>query len=313
MSENTGAAPDAPAPTAPAVAAPAPVPAPPASASPPQAGSAPAQAGLARFLRGIRIREDLAWKTGTLLGGACLGALLAFWFLITIGEGPFISPAILPGPFEVVAAFPRLHFDHALVRSCLISLARVTAGFLIAAVAALPLGIAMGASTRCKAFFAPVSTIGGYVPIAALVPLTISWFGIDETQKIAFLAIASFVMLLPMVVRAIDKVDDVYLHTGYTLGADGWQAVRHVLVPVALADIYGSLRLLYGVGWGYIILAEVVGADKGLGYLIQLSQRRNMMAEMYAVLGVIVALSLGIDWALRKLGQRLFPYAKQEA
>lgn len=279
---------------------------------PPAPGPSPPR-GIRTLLQHLRIREELGWKASSIHGVVCLTALILFWVVMTIGENPLISEAILPGPIEVLRALPRLHFDHALVRSCLISLMRVTVGFLISAVLAVPLGIGMGAFTRVKAFFAPVSVIGGYVPIAALVPITISWFGIDETQKIAFLAIASFVMLLPMVVRSIDKVDDVYLQTGYTLGANGWQSIRHVLVPVALADIFSSMRLLYGVGWGYIILAEVVGADKGLGYLIQLSQRRNMMGEMYAVLLVIIVLALGIDYALRLLGRRLFPYAKAEA
>lgn len=311
MAESESPAPAAPVPVSPDAPASVRAPAPPPAATAPSSGSAARAGSPLGFLRSLRLREDLGWRMRSIHGGICLGVVLLLWVAVTSGENPVIGPLILPGPVDVLRALPKLHFDHALVRSCLVSLFRVTAGFLIAGALAIPLGIAMGAVSRIKAFFNPVTVMGGYVPIAALVPITISWFGIDEAQKIAFLAIACFVMLLPMIVRAIDAVEEVYLQTGYTLGADAWQSIRHVLVPIALAEIYASLRLLYGVGWGYIILAEVVGADRGLGYLIQLSQRRNEMGEMYGVLLVIIALALGIDYGLRKLGQHLFPYVKE--
>ena len=83
-------------------------------------------------------------------------------------------------------------------------------------------------------------------------------FGTGEKQKIAFLALAFVVYLLPLVVAAVDSVDDVYLKTAYTLGAGTWQTVRKVLLAISWPDIYQALRLGFGIGWSYIILAEMV-------------------------------------------------------
>ena len=116
----------------------------------------------------------------------------------------------------------------------------------------------MGSFSKVKAMFNPLAVFGAYLPIPALVPLTLSLFGTGEKQKIAFLALAFVIYLLPLIVQAVDNVDDVYLKTAYTLGANTSQTVRKVLLAVSWPDIYQSLRLGFGIGWCYIILAEMV-------------------------------------------------------
>ncbi|MBI4866343.1 MAG: ABC transporter permease [Candidatus Wallbacteria bacterium] len=257
------------------------------------------------------IRQGLPKATSAALGAASVALALLLWLSVTWSadvEQRWVSPLVLPSPGDVVHSFGPLHWTQGLTRGVVYSLARVTAGFLLAAAVAIPLGVAMGAFTQVRAFVGPLSVIGGYVPIAALVPLTISWFGLGESQKVAFLFIASFFMLLPMVVKSIADVDEVYLQTGYTLGASRWQTIRHVLVPVAAGDIYDHLRTLYGVGWGYIILAELVAAEHGLGHIIQVSQRRGRIEEVFAILLVILAIAIAIDQLFRAVGELLFPY-----
>lgn len=259
----------------------------------------------------FRIRGTVRRRTALLLGLVPLLLLLGLWWLVTAGEEAetrIVSPIILPSPAEVVASFPSLWFDRALMRSILTSLARVAGGFAAAAVIALPLGIAMGAFTKMKAIFNPLSVMGSYLPIAAIVPLTLSWFGTGEMQKVMFLAIASFVVLLPLVVKAIDSVDPVYLNTAYTLGANRRQTVTKVLLGVALPDIFDAIRLTFGVGWTYIILAEIVDAERGLGSLIIASQRRGPREHIYLVLAIIMALAFVIDQAFFRTSKALFPY-----
>jgi NitT/TauT family transport system permease protein len=237
--------------------------------------------------------------------------LMAGWTGLTWGEpveSRWVSPVILPSPFEVAGSFPSLWFERALMRSVVYSLGRVLAGFAIAAVLAVPLGIAMGAWSPMRALVGPMMSVGGYVPIAALVPLTLSWFGTGETQKVFFLAMASFVMLLPLVVQAVDDVDEVYLKTAYTLGAGPWQAVRKVLLPISAPAIFDGLRLTFGIGWTYILLAEIVAAERGLGNLIIVSQRRGPREHVYLVLLVIVLLAFGTDKLMERLGRLLFPF-----
>jgi len=214
----------------------------------------------------------------------------------------------LPQPVEVAASFKSLWFDRALMKSILYSLARVGAGFGVAVLIALPLGILMASFSIIRGVFNPIAVIGGYLPIAALVPLTLSWFGTDEGQKVAFLAIAAFVYLLPLVIQAVDDVDEIYLKTAYTLGVSQVGAIFRVLMPIAMARIYEGMRLAFGVGWTYIILAEIVDAQRGLGYLIMSSQRRGPNEHIYLVLVVIIVLGFLIDKGLELIGRQLFPH-----
>lgn len=257
------------------------------------------------------IRETIpAWLRWG-LGVVPVVALIGAWWLAT-GSGPaeqrLISPTILPSPLEVVRSFPSLWFDRALARNLLISLSRVSAGFLVGVTVAFPLGLLMGAFTKAKAMFNPLAVIGAYLPIPALVPLTLSLLGTGTQQKVGFLALAFVIYLLPLIVAAVDQVDDVYLKTAYTLGANKWQAVTKVLLGVSWPDIYQALRFGFGIGWSYILLAEMVDIGQGVGGLIITSQRRGPREHIYLVLLAIVVVAYLTDRLWGFVGRRLFPY-----
>jgi NitT/TauT family transport system permease protein len=263
----------------------------------------------------LRVRRRLsnARSLGLTLG--FLGLMLLAWWVATRGatvEERFLAPLILPSPMEVLHAFPKLHFEQGLVRSAGVSFLRVTTGFTLAAIVAVPLGVYMATFPSIAAFFRPLALMGAYVPIVVFVPLTLAWFGLSETQKIGFLFIGCFVALLPLVIKEISDVPDAYLDVAVTKGASQWQLVRHVLFPVAQASIWGHLRGVYGVGWGWIILAEVVNAESGLGYLIDLSNRRGHTNAIFAVILVIVSIAVVCDQLWRAGGQILFPYHKEK-
>ncbi len=271
--------------------------------SPPQPSPAPAGGAFAVFMRDFfAIRKPLpTWQTWA-LGLVPILALLGVWWILT-GSGPaeerVISPTILPSPVEVVQSFKSLWFERALTRNVLTSLGRVAFGFGVGVLLAFPLGLAMGAFSPVRAAFNPLTVLGAYLPIPALVPLTLSLFGTGETQKIAFLALAFVIYLLPLVVSAVDGVDDVYLKTAYTLGASRFEAVTRVMLPIAWPGIFHSLRLGFGVGWSYILLAEMVDIGKGVGGIILIAQRRGPREHIYLVLLVIVLLAFLTDklWA----------------
>jgi len=166
----------------------------------------------------------------------------------------------------------------------------------------------MGSFSTFKALFSPLATFGAYLPIPALVPLTLSLFGIGEIQKFMFLALAFFVYLLPLIVKAVDGVDNVYLQTAYTLGANRWQTARRVLLGISLPQIFHAMRLGFGIGWTYIILAEMVASDRGLGTIIIVAQRRGPREHIYLVLLVIVAIAYITDRAWARIERHLFPY-----
>jgi NitT/TauT family transport system permease protein len=299
----------------PEVAAPVRAPAPRGAAGAPAEATAEALTRTATHAAWLRIREEIpAWQAW-LLGALPILALLGLWWAVTAGAMPesrLISPTILPSPREVVGEIESLWFERALTRNLAISLARVAAGFAVAVAIAFPLGLAMGAFTKIKAMFNPLAVFGAYLPIPALVPLTLSLFGTGERQKVAFLALAFGIYLLPLIVAAVDQVDQVYLKTAYTLGANRWQAVTRVLLGVAWPDIFQALRLGFGIGWSYIILAEMVDIGKGVGGIINIAQRRGPREHIYLVLLVIVVLAYLTDKLWAWSGRRLFPYRVEE-
>jgi NitT/TauT family transport system permease protein len=182
-------------------------------------------------------------------------------------------------------------------------------GFLLATLLAVPLGVYMATFPPFAAFFRPVTLIGSYVPTVVFIPLSIAWFGATETQKTVFLAIVYFIALLPLVIKSVADVPAAYLDVAVTKGASQWQLVRHVLFPVAKADIWDHLRGAYGVGWTWIILAEVwANAENGLGYLLEISYRRGRMDRYFAVVVVIVTIAVACDQAWRIGSRLLFPY-----
>lgn len=257
-----------------------------------------------------RIRRPVSRARAAALGAVPIALTLGLWFGLTLGaaEERVLSPVILPSPGEVIGSFPTLWWERALSRSVITSFLRVLVGFAVGAAAALPLGIAMAAFGRARAAFQPLTTVMGYLPIPTLVPLTLSLFGTGELQKVMFLALAFFVYLLPLTVKAIDDVDTVFLQTAFTLGASTEQAVRKVLVAIAAPDIFQALRTGFGVGWGYILLAEMVAAETGLGNIIITSQRRGPREHIYLVLVVITALAFLTDRLWAWAGKALFPY-----
>lgn len=258
----------------------------------------------------LRIRSPLSIFSRILLGVIPVLAIFALWNWLTLGEAEerIISPTILPSPAEVISQFGSLWFDKELSRSAIASLQRVIGGFVVGLLVALPLGILMGSFTLVRGLLEPIAVFGAYLPIPALVPLTLSLFGIGEGQKIMFLALAFFVYLLPLFARAVDDVDNVYLQTAYTLGASKWQVVRKVLIRISAPDIFHAMRLGFGVGWTYIILAEMVAAERGLGSIIIVAQRRGPREHIYLVLVVIVLIAYLTDKLWEQAGKKLFPY-----
>jgi NitT/TauT family transport system permease protein len=262
------------------------------------------------------IRGRVPQKAAVLLGAVPLVVLLFVWWLYTRGEPEerWISRTILPSPGEVFGYLPTLiagkGSDGSLLHHILASFRRVGIGFALSLVLVIPLGVAMGAFGGIRALFTPTMTASGYIPISALVPLTMSWFGTDEKQKCVFLAMAFGIYLLPMVVKAIDGVPDVYVRTAYTLGASRRQVIFRVLFPIAAPDLWHALRLAFGVGWTYIVLTEALVLVDGLGFLVQIGFRRGPREQIYLAIIIITAIAWVADLGWERLGRLLFPYRR---
>jgi ABC-type nitrate/sulfonate/bicarbonate transport system permease component len=258
-------------------------------------------------------RQIPGWQAG-LMGVAGLMACLALWWFVTRGvpEERIISPSKgLSSPAETFESFHSLWFDRALTRNLLTTLRRLALGFGLAALVGVPLGVLCGCFPRMQAFFLPMILFGRNIPVAALIPLTFSLFGIGELQKIIFIFIACVAFVVWDTTRAVQEVGSQYIDTAYTLGAGTWQTIGKVLLPLALPSVFNSLRLIFGLAFGYIMLAEVVkfgGETGGLGDLINISQRRGPREHVLLILLIIPIVALFIDRMFYFIQAELFPY-----
>jgi NitT/TauT family transport system permease protein len=246
------------------------------------------------------------------LGGALVLAILGLWFGVTAGEAELrvVAPTIVPSPGEVVASWDSLLNERGLVKSILATLKRVFLGFGLAVLIGVPLGMAAGAWRPLAAFLAPVVMFNRNIPIAALVPLTMVWFGLEEGQKIMFIFMATFAFIFSDATAEVNGIHERYVETGKTLGASSRQIFTKILVPLALPNICTKLRHLFGLAFGYIMLAELINTDSGLGFLLRMSQRRGQTEHIFLILFVITALAVIIDRSLAWFQRGLFPYRK---
>jgi NitT/TauT family transport system permease protein len=264
---------------------------------------------MAREILGLR--TNLSQGTSFALGLVSPVVVLGAWCGLTYGG--FAPPDFLPSPTEVLRGILQLFIEHDLWGAILISSRRIGIAFLLASAVALPLGVLMGSFEAINRLFEPVVAPLRYMPISAFIPLLILWFGIYEKQKIAFLFLGVFVYLLPVVVTAIRAVPEELVQTALTLGASKWQVIRTVLVPAALPEICDSFRVMNAISWTYVILAEAVNPEHGLGYMVELARTHQKASWSFAGLFVIGGIGLVTDSAIRLFWNVAFRWKEKTA
>lgn len=258
------------------------------------------------------LRAEPPAVIGKLLGLGCVLFILLIWYLYTAGgeaQNRAVSPLVLPSPGEVFDAYGHVE-DRGLYDSIAATMIRVLKGFGLAALVGVGLGIAAGSFRAVAAFFAPLVLFGRSLPLAALLPLTIAWFGMGEKQKEMFIFIAAMPFVFSDTLKAMSLVPERYVETAQTLGASRWQIIYKVLVPLALPDIITGLRFLFGLALGYIMLAEAINAGSGLGYMIDIGRKRTFTADNYLLLIIIGILAYFVDYLLRFFQRYAFHYRK---
>lgn len=263
----------------------------------------------------FRLRNPIpAWQA---VGWSALCILICFfaWWLVTRGEAEerIIGPLMLPSPTETFDRFHRLWYDDRLAANIAVSLRRVITGFGLAVLVGVPIGVLCGCFPSINAFFAPLTIFGRNAPMAALLFLTFAIFGsTSEKQKYMFIFLSCVAFIVGDATEAIREIGSQYVDTAFTLGANRRQVILKVLVPLALPNIFNSLRLLFGLAFGYIMLAEVVttgGKVGGIGYLLNLAQSRGSNRPYIILIVLIIPLlALAIDRVLFLIQRQLFPY-----
>jgi NitT/TauT family transport system permease protein len=260
-----------------------------------------------------RLRGEIPTWLAVLSAAACVVLVYLLWSWATAGpaEERVLGRTVLPSPSETFSSFEELWFDRALTRNLFVTLRRVLLGFGLALIVGIPLGILCGCFAVSQAFFLPLTIFGRNIPLAALIPLTFSAFGIGEAQKVMFIFIACVMFVVSDTATAVRDVEQRYVDTAWTLGARKRQIISKVLVPMAMPAVFNSLRLLFGLAFGYIMLAELVklgGEVGGLGDIIRQSQRRGLNEHIWLVLILIPFVALGIDRLIFWVQRSLYPY-----
>jgi len=249
------------------------------------------------------VRAQARW----LLGIGFFILFFSVWAFFTLGG--YVSPTFLASPVtmvqEAILLFTEFNFSHDIA----MTLWRVLAGFILAALVGVPLGIAMGAHKGIEAFLEPFVSFCRYLPASAFIPLLILWAGIGELQKVLLIFIGSVFQIVLMVAVCVGAARRDLVEAAYTLGASPSGIVKRVLIPGAAPEITEILRLVLGWAWTYVIVAELIGSSSGIGHMITNSQALLNTGQI--IFGIIVIGLIGLvsDFAFKALNRRLFTWS----
>jgi len=251
--------------------------------------------------------EPVSLRARWLLGLGFFVVFVLVWAGFTLGG--FVSPTFLASPVTMAQEAWLLFTEYGFHKDIGMTVWRVLGGFVLAAVIAVPLGIAMGAYKGVEAFFEPFVSFCRYLPASAFIPLLILWAGIGELQKVLVIFIGSFFQIVLMVAVIVGGARKDLVEAAYTLGASGRGIVRRVLIPGAAPEIAETLRLVLGWAWTYVIVAELIGSSSGIGHMITDSQALLNTGQI--IFGIIVIGLIGLvsDFAFKALNRRLFVWS----
>jgi NitT/TauT family transport system permease protein len=198
--------------------------------------------------------EPVSARARWALGLAFFVVFFGVWAAFTLGG--FVSPTFLASPITMAREGWALFAEYGFIGDIGMTVWRVVGGFLLAAVIAVPMGIAMGAYKGVEAFLEPFVSFCRYLPASAFIPLLILWAGIGELQKLLVIFIGSFFQIALMVAVIVGGARRDLVEAAYTLGASPRGIVQRVLIPGAAPEIFECLRLVLGWAWTYVIVAS---------------------------------------------------------
>ncbi|WP_196590300.1 ABC transporter permease [Pectinatus frisingensis] len=230
--------------------------------------------------------------------------ILLLWSAFTLTGA--VDQFFLPPPTDVIKTAISLFTQGDFIKDIGITVFRVMAGFIIAAAVALPLGLMIGTYAPMSAFLEYVVSFVRYLPASAFIPLFILWIGIDEPEKIAVIILGSFPQLILMIATNVRNVPMSMIEVSYTLGTSKADVLWKVILPKALPDIMDTFRTVLGWAWTYVIVAELVGASSGIGFMIIQSQRMMNTANIFVGILSIGFIGMIIDVLFKLCHKKFF-------
>jgi taurine transport system permease protein len=239
--------------------------------------------------------------------------LLSLWWIAS--ERRWVPPLFLPSPRAIWQTFLSLQSEDStggtLLQHAGASLARVFGAFLLAALAAIPVGLSMGTSRIARGILDPLVEFYRPLPPLAYLPMTILWFGIGERQKGVLLFLAMFAPLALSARAGVRSVAAEQVQAALSLGASRRQVFLHVILRAALPEILTGMRIAIGFGWTTLVAAEMVAATRGLGQMVLNASgflRTDIMVVGIVLIGLVAC---AFDLLMRQLERRLVPWKGQ--
>ena len=238
-----------------------------------------------------------------------VGGLVVFfcgWTVVSqiLHEGPTRVPSPEAVIHELVITLSDGEIISALFRSSM----RIIVGFGLALMVGGLLGILAGSFLVFERLVLPTNSFLRYIPPTAFVVLLISYFGIDESYKRSVVFTSVIFFVIQMSADAVRQVDRAYVEMGRVLGMRNWTIVRRVLVPSALPSLFDVARINLSGAWTFLVAAEVVGVDGGLGHLVAVSQRFGKIETLYVAMLCFGIIGIVSDYCLSFVRDRICPW-----
>ncbi|MFO1391173.1 MAG: ABC transporter permease [Agitococcus sp.] len=251
------------------------------------------------------IRGQISQRHYWLLAGLGLLTPFVLWWAATLNGA---NEIFLPKPWSVMTRIVTWWQEDDLWNDIFISISRVMGGFLLSALIALPLGLLIGSYKAVQAFLEPLTDFIRYMPAVAFIPLVMLWIGIDESSKVAIIFIGTFFQMMLMVAEDVRRVPMAQIEAAQTMGATREELIRLVIFPSAKPALLDTLRVTMGWAWTYLVVAELVAANSGLGYAILKAQRFLQTDKIFASMMLIGVIGLLTDQLFRALHRKAFPW-----
>ena len=259
-----------------------------------------------KIVEAHRARMNTYYKIFSLL------FFFGLWQLISYlnGLNEWFNPVFLPSPAMVIETAYDYIIDGTLIGHIGMSFYRMIVGFVIGVVIAVVLGILIATKRDFDNILTPILNLVGPIPVFAFLPMFLIWFGIGESSKIALIAYATFVPLITYVIDGIKNTDPVLIRSARSLGATPFQVFTKVIFKSAMPHIFAGMKISLALTFSALVVAEMMGASEGLGYIIVNAKNWFKMADMFlaaTLIGLEYTIFYGI---LTLIEKRLFRWKK---
>jgi NitT/TauT family transport system permease protein len=250
---------------------------------------------------------NMSFLKSKFLGLIPFCALILIW--IFFSKINLVDPIFIPEPDKVLFSFISLFSSSSFILNHFLpSVLRVTGAFFLSVIIAFPIGIISGQISWLSNLVEPIFGFTRYLPIAALVPLCILWFGIGTEQKIAVIILGVVFQLVLLFAYDSASVPEEFIESGRTLGLSRWAIIRRIVIPCSMPSVWDHMRISAGWAWSYLVLAELVAGNNGLGYFIIQSQRFLETDRVFAGILFVGVLGALTDTFFRFTASRFFEW-----